>query len=48
MGYEEGLETARRIRASRYLECSAKFDRGVREAFDEVCFGCLVFGERES
>ncbi|KAI8457083.1 ras family-domain-containing protein [Phakopsora pachyrhizi] len=34
--YEEGLATARRIRASRYLECSAKHNRGVREAFLEV------------
>ncbi|KAM0793489.1 hypothetical protein ACM66B_000930 [Microbotryomycetes sp. NB124-2] len=34
--YQEGLEVAKRIRASRYLECSAKFDRGVREAFEEA------------
>ncbi|MBW0525902.1 hypothetical protein O181_065617 [Austropuccinia psidii MF-1] len=34
--YEQGLATARRIRASRYLECSAKHNRGVREAFQEV------------
>ncbi|KAL7417799.1 Rho3 GTP binding protein [Mrakia frigida] len=32
--YEEGLEVAKRIRASRYLECSAKHNRGVGEAFD--------------
>ncbi|GAA5899607.1 uncharacterized protein JCM6883_005272 [Sporobolomyces salmoneus] len=34
--YEEGLTVAKRIRASRYLECSAKHDRGVREAFEEA------------
>ncbi|GAA6012586.1 hypothetical protein JCM11491_005443 [Sporobolomyces phaffii] len=34
--YEQGLAVAKRIRASRYLECSAKHDRGVREAFEEA------------
>ncbi|GAA5891113.1 hypothetical protein JCM6882_006425 [Rhodosporidiobolus microsporus] len=34
--YEEGLAVARRIRANRYLECSAKHDRGVRECFEEA------------
>jgi len=34
--YEEGLEVAKRIRASRYLECSAKHNRGVREVFYEA------------
>ncbi|GAA5986694.1 hypothetical protein JCM5350_001455 [Sporobolomyces pararoseus] len=34
--YEQGLNVAKRIRASRYLECSAKCDRGVREAFEEA------------
>lgn len=34
--YEEGLAVARRIRASRYLECSAKHNRGVNEAFYEA------------
>lgn len=34
--YEQGLTTARRIRASRYLECSARQNRGVSEAFLEV------------
>ncbi|KAL5633183.1 hypothetical protein ACGC1H_003621 [Rhizoctonia solani] len=33
--YEEGLTVARRIRASRYLECSSKFNRGVTEVFNE-------------
>ncbi|ODN79460.1 hypothetical protein L202_03436 [Cryptococcus amylolentus CBS 6039] len=34
--YDEGLATARTIRASRYLECSAKHNRGVREAVYEA------------
>ncbi|KAI8146804.1 protein RHO3 [Fennellomyces sp. T-0311] len=34
--YEEGLEVARSINAVRYLECSAKHNRGVRECFDQA------------
>ncbi|EIN06070.1 hypothetical protein PUNSTDRAFT_90840 [Punctularia strigosozonata HHB-11173 SS5] len=34
--YEEGLAVARRIRASRYLECSSKHNRGVNEVFYEA------------
>jgi len=34
--YEQGLAVARRIRASRYLECSAKHNRGVTEVFYEA------------
>ncbi|KAH7105817.1 ras family-domain-containing protein [Auriculariales sp. MPI-PUGE-AT-0066] len=34
--YEQGLAVARRIRASRYLECSAKHNRGVTEVFMEA------------
>ncbi|KAL9713713.1 Rho GTPase [Leucoagaricus gongylophorus] len=34
--YEEGLTVARRIRASRYLECSSKHNRGVAEVFHEA------------
>ncbi|KAF6752977.1 P-loop containing nucleoside triphosphate hydrolase protein [Ephemerocybe angulata] len=34
--YEEGLAVARRIRASRYLECSSKHNRGVSEVFYEA------------
>ncbi|KAI6044219.1 small GTPase superfamily [Pisolithus marmoratus] len=33
---EEGIAVARRIRASRYLECSSKHNRGVAEVFDEA------------
>ena len=35
IGYEQGLEVARRINALRYLECSAMRNRGVNEAFTE-------------
>jgi Rho family protein len=34
--YEEGLEVARAIGALRYLECSARRNRGVNEAFTEA------------
>ncbi|KAG4305904.1 hypothetical protein PORY_000814 [Pneumocystis oryctolagi] len=34
--YEEGLSVAKFIRAVRYLECSAKHNRGVNEAFTEA------------
>ncbi|OLL22143.1 GTP-binding protein rho3 [Neolecta irregularis DAH-3] len=34
--YEEGLACASRINAARYLECSAKENKGVGEAFSEV------------
>lgn len=34
--YEQGLEVAKKIGALRYLECSAKMNRGVNEAFTEA------------
>jgi len=34
--YPEGLKVAERIKALRYLECSAKMNRGVNEAFTEA------------
>ena len=34
--YKQGLEVAKRIQALRYLECSAKRNRGVNEAFTEA------------
>ncbi|OAD69783.1 hypothetical protein PHYBLDRAFT_159683 [Phycomyces blakesleeanus NRRL 1555(-)] len=34
--YDEGLEVARSINAVRYLECSAKHNRGVRECFEQA------------
>ncbi|KAL9101034.1 MAG: hypothetical protein Q9163_003676 [Psora crenata] len=34
--YNQGLEVAKRIQALRYLECSAKRNRGVNEAFTET------------
>ncbi|KAH8926093.1 hypothetical protein BT69DRAFT_1348286 [Atractiella rhizophila] len=46
--YEAGLQVARRIRASRYLECSAKHNRGVTECFEEaarVAIGAKAQGE---
>ncbi|PNY23758.1 Uncharacterized protein TCAP_06293, partial [Tolypocladium capitatum] len=36
ISYDQGLEVARRIGASRYLECSAMKNRGVNEAFTEA------------
>ena len=34
--YIQGLEVARSINAVRYLECSAKHNRGIRECFDQA------------
>jgi hypothetical protein len=48
--YEEGLAVARRIRASRYLECSSKHNRGVTEVFYEaarVSLGTRPKGSRD-
>ncbi|KAF4510983.1 hypothetical protein G6O67_002825 [Ophiocordyceps sinensis] len=36
INYDDGLEVARRIGATRYLECSAMRNRGVNEAFTEA------------
>ena len=36
ISYNQGLEVARRIKALRYLECSAMRNRGVNEAFTEA------------
>ncbi|KAH3687606.1 hypothetical protein WICPIJ_001416 [Wickerhamomyces pijperi] len=36
ISYQEGLAMAKRIGALRYLECSAKKNRGVNEAFTEA------------
>ena len=48
INYEQGLEVARRIGASRYLECSALKNRGVNEAFTEAARVALsVKKERE-
>lgn len=48
ISYEQGLEVARRIGASRYLECSAMRNRGVNEAFTEAARVALtVKKERE-
>ncbi|WOO84733.1 GTP-binding protein Rho3 [Vanrija pseudolonga] len=45
--YEEGLAVAKRIKATRYLECSAKENRGVQEAIEEgarVALGSRAHG----
>ncbi|CEP17722.1 hypothetical protein [Parasitella parasitica] len=34
--FEEGLQVARNIKAIRYLECSAKHNRGVLECFEQA------------
>lgn len=36
ISYEEGLAVAKKVNALRYLECSAKKNRGVNEAFTEA------------
>lgn len=36
INYDEGLKVAERIKALRYLECSAMKNRGVNEAFTEA------------
>lgn len=49
--YDEGLEIARRIKALRYLECSAMRNRGVNEAFTEaarVALSVKPSGEKDS
>jgi len=48
VGYEEGLTVARRIRASRYLECSSKHNRGVTEVFNEAARVSLATRTRGS
>ncbi|KAK7914514.1 GTP-binding protein RHO3 [Apiospora marii] len=49
--YNQGLEVARRIKAMRYLECSAMKNRGVNEAFTEaarVALSVKPSGEKDS
>ncbi|PWW75514.1 hypothetical protein C7212DRAFT_197976 [Tuber magnatum] len=49
--YPEGLAVAERIKALRYLECSAKMNRGVNEAFTEaarVALSANAKGSKES
>lgn len=36
ISYDEGLAVAKKVGALRYLECSAKKNRGVNEAFSEA------------
>ncbi|ODV93052.1 hypothetical protein PACTADRAFT_47261 [Pachysolen tannophilus NRRL Y-2460] len=44
VSYEEGLAVAKRIGALRYLECSAKKNRGVNEVFTEAA-RCALAGK---
>ncbi|KAI5867463.1 putative RHO3 protein [Durotheca rogersii] len=49
--YNQGLDVARRIKAMRYLECSAMRNRGVNEAFTEaarVALSVKSNGEKDS
>ena len=49
--YNQGLDVARRIKAMRYLECSAMRNRGVNEAFTEaarVALSVKPAGEKDS
>lgn len=49
--YNQGLDVARRIKAMRYLECSAMRNRGVNEAFTEaarVALSVKPSGEQDS
>ena len=49
--YNQGLDVARRIKAMRYLECSAMKNRGVNEAFTEaarVALSVKPTGESDS
>ncbi|CAL9735362.1 GTP-binding protein Rho3p [Monosporozyma servazzii] len=44
ISYEEGLSMAKQIGALRYLECSAKSNKGVNEAFTEAARVALTVG----
>ncbi|KAI0018822.1 putative RHO3 protein [Xylariomycetidae sp. FL0641] len=49
--YNQGLEVARKIKAMRYLECSAMRNRGVNEAFTEaarVALSVKPSGEKDA
>ncbi|KOS16654.1 GTP-binding protein RHO3 [Escovopsis weberi] len=45
ISYDQGLEVAKRIGATRYLECSAMKNRGVNEAFTEAARVALSVGK---
>lgn len=46
--YPEGLAVAEKIKALRYLECSAKMNRGVNEAFTEAARVALTANAKGS
>ena len=47
ISYEEGLAMAKQIGALRYLECSAKSNKGVNEAFTEAARVALTVGQQD-
>ncbi|KZZ95649.1 Small GTPase superfamily, Rho type [Ascosphaera apis ARSEF 7405] len=47
VSYAQGLEMAKKIGALRYLECSAKRNRGVKEAFTEAARVALTVGSQD-
>ncbi|KAI8067621.1 small GTPase superfamily [Gilbertella persicaria] len=48
ISYEEGLDMAKSINAVRYLECSAKLNRGVKECFQETAKVALSVRSKSS
>ncbi|KAI5289962.1 Rho GTPase [Ascosphaera acerosa] len=48
VSYAQGLAMAKKIGALRYLECSAKRNRGVKEAFTEAARVALTVGSQDS
>ncbi|KAI9028258.1 GTP-binding protein rhoA [Phycomyces nitens] len=48
VSYEEGMGVARKISASKYLECSAKINEGVREVFEHATRAALMVPKRGS
>ncbi|KAI5301392.1 Rho GTPase [Ascosphaera pollenicola] len=47
VSYNQGLDMAKKISALRYLECSAKRNRGVKEAFTEAARVALTVGSQD-
>lgn len=45
---KDGMELAKRIKAYKYIECSAKLNEGVKEVFDQAIICHLNKGKREN